>query len=134
MRAGAWWRWVTSALSSGLSQRLCSQLQFPCNGACKQDESQLSKCTTFAQICPLILFYPKFIPKTQKQNQNEVYDVCPNLSVSRHSSCFTQKFYPKPKNGPKRLVKCKVFIWNWFYRLYKIFWTQLIKTLLMIHK
>ena len=43
---------------------------------------------------------------------NKVYDVCPNLSLFRYSSCFPQKLNQKPKNRPKRLLLCKVFTQN----------------------
>ena len=70
-------------------------------------------CSGFLFVCKLSKS-KSLVNYTQnpKTDPNKVYNVCPNLLVSRHSSCFTQKLYPKPKNGPKRLVLCKVFIEN----------------------
>ena len=39
-------------------------------------------------------------------------------SVFRHLFCFSPKLQPKPKNGPKRLVLCKVFFWKVIYCFY----------------
>ena len=55
MRAGAWWRWVMSALSSGLSQLVrdyAHNCNFPVTEPVEQNECQMS--TTFSHICPYL--------------------------------------------------------------------------------
>ena len=104
------------------TKRLGPFLGFGCNFGEKQNKclktDPKSVCLMwFVQVFCLFASWANpnhLVNYTQnpKTDPNKVYDVCPNLSVSRHSSCFTQKLYPKPKNGPKRLVKCKVFIWS----------------------
>ena len=102
------------------TKRLGPFLGFGCNFGEKQNKclktDRKSVCLMwFVQVFCLFASWANpnhLVNYTQnpKTDPNKVYDVCPNLSVSRHLSCFTQKLYPKPKNGPKRLVLCKVFI------------------------
>ena len=65
-------------------------------------------------ICSRVWFICKFreskllVVAVEIQHLNKVYDICPNLSVSRNSSCFLPKLYTKPKNGTQTFVICKV--------------------------
>ena len=43
-----------------------------------------------------------------RQRLNKVYDVCPNLSIFRNSSCFPPKLKPSTKNVTQTFVLCKV--------------------------